>query len=233
MEYQLIKSRTTYALGTVKDAWVLCFHEFFPLFIAWAASLAGPVLLLGLGVVVGGVADRMMGFKHAAWGTLGGLLVPGLLIGWLWAGWIYVSLKVARSVPVKFSDIFRPLGQTLSAFVVLVISSTLIGLLSFLVIPGALLFLKWQLAPYYIVDRGYGPIKALKQSWEDTKTIFIPLVLLDLIFFGLHTASAVTVFGPFLCHMALAVATAVVYSKWLIDDNNPEYRKLEEQIKER
>lgn len=228
MTYQLIKRRTTYALGTLKESWILCFKEFFPLFLSWGASLAGPVLLLGIGVVTGGIIDKMMGFKHAAWATLAGLLIPGMLIGWLWAGWIFISLKVARDIPVKMGDIFRPLGQTLSALVVLVITSILIGLGSFLVIPGALLFLKWQLAPYYIVDRGYGPIEALKQSWEDTRTLFIPLAILDLCFVGLSALSAAMIFGPFLCHMALAVATALVYSKWLTDENNPEYPQIEE-----
>lgn len=228
MSYQLIKRRTFYALETLKDSCLLCLKEFFPLFLAWGASQAGPVLLLLIGVVAGGLFDWSAGFRHGGWGTLAGLLIPGLLLGWLWGGWIFVSLKVARGIPVKFGDIFRPLNQALSCLVVLSITSVLIGLGSFLVVPGALLFLKWQLAPFYVIDRNYGPIRALKESWNDTKTLFIPLALLDLCFVGIQAASAATIFGPVMCFMAQGVATAIVYSKWLIDENNPEYPQIED-----
>lgn len=230
MSYQLIKRRTFYALETLKDSCMLCLKEFFPLFLTWGASQAVPVILLVVGVIAGGILDFSNGFRVAAWGTLAGLLIPGFVLGCLWGGWIHVSLKVARGIPIKFSDIFRPPNQILSCLVVLAITSVLIGLGSFLVVPGALLFLKWQLAPYYIVDRNYGPIRAMKESWNDTKRLFIPLALLDLCFVGIEAASAATIFAPIMCFMAMGVATAIVYSKWLIDENNPEYPQIEDDF---
>lgn len=223
MPNELMKRRANYALETMRESWVLSFRQFFPLFLAWAASLAGPVFLLGLGLLGGGLIDHMMGSRSAGLATLIGFIVPGFLIGWLYAGWILVSLKVARGLNVKMVDMFRPLPQTLAASGVLVLTTICIGLTSWLVIPAALLFLKWQLAPYYVVDRGYGTIQAMKQSWHDTDRIFAPLAILDLIFFGIQWVSGVTFVGPFLCHMALAVASALVYSRWLSDENNPEF----------
>lgn len=226
VDTELLKRRGMYALDTMRLAWILTFKQFMPLFIGWAASLGGPVLMLGLGVFVGALMDHAI-FHHAAWFTLIFTLIPGLLIGWMYAGWILISLKVAREIAPRFSDLFRPLPVALNAGVVLVIVTVCSGLLGMIpvigILPAAALFLKWQLAPYYVIDRGYGPMQALQQSWADTDRLFAPLVILDLIFCGLTFLSGFTIVGPFLCHMALAVASAVVYTRWLADPNNPEY----------
>ncbi|HEY9783998.1 MAG TPA: hypothetical protein V6D17_01260 [Candidatus Obscuribacterales bacterium] len=218
-QFPVAKKYSIYSLSVLKDSWILSLKQFFPLFGAWLVSLGGPILILVLGVFGGLAIDHLWGFKHAGPATLVGILLPGLFIGCFWAGWALVSLKIARRLPVRMRDLIRPPNQMLSALVALCITSTLIGLGMFLIVPGALLFLKWQLAPYYIIDRNYGPIQALKESWRDTDQLFVPLGILDLIFFGLHTLSSVTIFGPVMCHMALAVATALVYNNWLGDEN--------------
>jgi uncharacterized membrane protein len=225
----LARKRTTYALGTYCETWVTCVRRFFPLFLAWGVSGALPVAILLVTVIMGGFLDWRSGFGHPAWWTVLGLLIPGIFIGGLWAGWNYVALKVVRGIPVKASDIFRPLPQTLSALVALSISSVLIGLgtIAF-VIPGALLFLRFQLAAFYIVDRNYGPIQALKQSWHDTERVFIPLGMLDLLMLGTATLTAPTAFGPLMSHLAGTVSSAYVYSKWLTDENNPDFPQIED-----
>ena len=219
------KERVFYALGTLKDSWVLTIRRFFPLFLSWALSLFFPFVLLALGLFFGLMADHMADREVGIW-TLSGLLVPGALIGWMWAGWNLVCLKVARGIEVRWTDLFRPVSQILSALVVLVLSSTCISLLSLLVVPGALLFLKWQLAPFYIVDRNYGPIQALNASWRDTDRVFVPLALLDLAFFGLNTVTAPLVFGPVLCCLAMGVASALVFNKWLADEAHPDLKVI-------
>jgi hypothetical protein len=228
MDLAITKDRTTYALNTFKDSWLSCIPSFIPLVLAWAASLLGPCILLGVGVACGQIFDHMvLHAREASWGTLIGLVVPGSLIAWLWAGWIYVTLKVARGMPVQFMDIVRPLNQALSAAVVLIISTVCIGLTSWTVIVSAYLFSRWQLAPYYVVDRNFGPLHALKRSWSDTESIFIPLAIMDLCFFGLHLLTAATVFGPCACFIAAGVASAIVYSRWLTDPDNPAFKITE------
>lgn len=195
------------------------------------------MLILVFGVIAGQIFDQTkwgaaiawgsIGSYFVGWGTFAGFAAPFLLIGWLWAGWILVSLKIARGIDLKMTDLIRPIPQTSSAFVVLLISTVCIAALSPLVIPSALLFLKWQLAPFYIVDRNYGPIQALKQSWKDTDMLFVPLLMLDLLFVGVQALTAATVFGPLICHIGMTVATAIVYSQWLIDEENPDLPKLE------
>ncbi|MDZ4834142.1 MAG: hypothetical protein SGJ27_10235 [Candidatus Melainabacteria bacterium] len=225
----LAKRRTTYAIATFCDTWVVSVRRFFPLFLAWGVSGALPVAILIVTVIMGGVFDWKAGFGHPAWGTVVGMLIPAVFIGGLWAGWNYIALKVVRGIPVRASDIFRPMNQTLSALVALAISSVLIGIgTALFVVPGALLFLRFQLTAFYIVDRNYGPIQALKQSWDDTERVFVQLGLLDLMMLGVGTLSAPLIFGPLMVHIASTVASAEVYSKWLTDENNPDFPKLED-----
>jgi hypothetical protein len=226
----LVKDRAFYALDTLKESWLLTAKRFFPLFLSWALSLGFPVALIIFGGIAGGIADHMAGSRTAGFFTLIGLLIPGALIGWMWAGWNLICLKVARGIDTRMSDLIRPLPQILSAFVVLVISTICIGALSWLVIPGALLFLKWQLAPFYIVDRNYGPFQAMKASWHDTDRVFIPLALLDLAFVGLSMASTPLIFGPILCTLAMGVASAIVYNAWLADESHPDLKTQLEEI---
>lgn len=234
LDLALNKDRLVYAVGTLKDSFVLTIRRFFPLFLSWGLSLFVPCLLLAVGVVGGLMADHAAGNSQAGIWTLLGLVIPGALIGWMWAGWNLVCLKVVRGLEVRWTDLFRPIGQILSAFMVLILSTTCIGLLSFLVIPGALLFLKWQLAPFYIVDRNYGPLQALNASWRDTDRVFVPLALLDLAFFGLHTISAPLIFGPILCGLAMGVASAIVYNSWLADEAHPDMKVInEDPLKEK
>lgn len=233
MGTELMKRRAIYAAETLRDSAVLTFKQFFPLLGAWALTVAVPVGVLFFGIMAAMMADRMAGFREGGFATLA-VLVSGIaVLGALFAGWIVISLKVARGLACKMSDLIRPVPQIMSAFVVLLITTSLVGIGSFLIIPGALLFLKWQLAPYYVVDRGYGPIQALKQSWSDTDRIFWPLAILDLIFLGLSSASGFTLIGPAICNMALAVASAIVYNKWLTDENNPEFAKDAAMIEQR
>jgi hypothetical protein len=242
MKYQIVKRRTAYAIETFMESWVLSARRFFPLFGAWILTLAGPVFLFIVGVMVGLFFDQStmgsalawgsVGSVFVGWGTFLGFLLPGMMIGWLYASWIMVSLKIARGLDLKPFDLVRPLPQTLSAFAVLLITTICFSALSVLIVPAALLFLKWQLAPFYIVDRGYGPIKALKQSWKDTDINFIPLLLLDLMFVAVQALTAATVFGPLICHIGLTVATAIVYSRWLVDENNPELQQIADSCSE-
>jgi len=195
-------------------------------------SGALPVAVMVVTVITGGLLDWKVGATHPSWWTLAGILIPGVVMGWLWAGWHFVALKVARGIPVKFADFFRPVRQSFSALIALCITGPLIGLGMLLVIPGAFLFLRWQLTPFYIVDRNYGPIKAMKQSWHDTEILFMSLGALDLAMWGVGLITAPTIFGPLLSHMSSTVAAALAYSKWLTDENNPEFAKIEDSLHE-
>lgn len=227
MKYEIIKREAVYSLGILPDALIMTIRQFFPLFGTWFLAIGAPVIMLIVFVIIGAVIDWQTGASTASWGTLGALLLSAGLIGSFWTGWAQVTLKVARGVPTKFSDIFRSPAQIWSGLIAVTVSSLLIGLGSLLVIPGALLFLRWQLAPFYIVDQKCGPMEALKRSWRDTDRVLLPLIVLDLIFVGLSALSTCLIIGPVVVNMALGVASALVYCKWLTDNeapwNHPEF----------
>lgn len=233
MGYEITKDKAVYAVDTLKQSATLTLQNIMPLLLAWVVSLAGPVVLLAIMAPVGALIDHALGFRTAGLGTLVGLLIPGVMIGGFYAGWIYVCLKASRGQRITKEDMFRPLDQMLSAFAVLVITTVCCGLLSFTVVIPAFLFLKWQLAPYYIVDRGLGPIQALKQSWSDTNPIFIQLAILDLILFAAQFALGFTIFIPIFVHLALSVASAIVYTRWLPDSGRGELGKSNTSLSQR
>ncbi len=220
-KFEVVKRESIYSLGILPETLALTTKQFFPLFGTWFLSIGMPVVAAIVLIVLACVLDWQLGATAASWGTLAGLLISAGIIGSFWAGWAHVTLKVARGVKTKFTDILRPPGQIVSGLIAVALSSFLIGLGSILVIPGALLFLRWQLAPFYIVDQNCGPIEALKRSWHATDRILLPLIVLDLIFVGLTALSGFLLIGPIVVNMALGVASALVYCKWLTDEDAP------------
>ena len=55
-----------------------------------------------------------------------------------------------------------------------------------LIVPGIILAIGWQFAPYLVVEQGAGPIDALKRSWELTRGNRWTLFLLGLALIGLN-----------------------------------------------
>ena len=198
---------------------MLSLQQFFPLVGAWIVSLFGPVALMGIGALLGIMIDKMIfHLRDPGPASLLGLLIPGLLIGGFYAGWIFITLKIARRDQVRMSFLFRPINQMFSAAAVLCLVTIAMAIPSALVVVSPILFLKFQLAPYYVVDQGYGPIQALKRSWQDTNRIFVPLAILDLALGGIALVSAFTFVGPFIVFIVQSVATAIVYTRWIMND---------------
>ena len=69
----------------------------------------------------------------------------------------------------------------------------------------------------------------MKQSWEDTDRLFVTLGLMDLLFAGVFSLIAATVFGPVALAMAFSMASALVYHRWLTDEEHPDMPRLEDE----
>lgn len=71
-----------------------------------------------------------------------------------------------------------------------------------LIVPGIIIITGYGLAPYAVIDRGMGPIEALKESWHITKGYKWQLLLLFLAIIGINLlgllalAVGVLVSGP-------------------------------------
>jgi uncharacterized membrane protein len=219
MELEVVKKAGIHSFEVFKQAWLLGARKFIPLVIAWFLTLPLPLFIGAVLFLLGLMADRLMGAHGPGWATVLASAVLLIMIGWCWAGWNYVCLKIARGISPRFSDLFRPVSQCSSGFLALMVTSVAIGLgMMCFVLPGAYLFLKFQFTPFYIVDRDMGPLEAMKQSWRDTDQLFVPLALMDLMFWSLHFISGAIFIGPFLCFMAHQVANAIAFNKWLADE---------------
>ncbi|MBS2005286.1 MAG: hypothetical protein JST44_27490, partial [Cyanobacteria bacterium SZAS LIN-5] len=121
----------------------------------------------------------------------------------------------------NLGHLFRPFSQMFSAAMVLILSTIATALPSFTVIGAIVspvIFLKFQLAPCFAVDQGLGPIESMKRSWKETNRIWIPLAILDLCFFAISTALGFTLIVPFAVFMVQGVATALVYDRWVMNE---------------
>ena len=84
-----------------------------------------------------------------------------------------------------------------------------------LVAPGVILMVRLQFYQYLVVDKNFGPVRALKQSWEMTKGAFWTLVLFWLSIVGINVLGIVALGIGLLW----SVPTSVLAAGWV-------YRRL-------
>lgn len=136
----------------------------------------------------------------------------------LFTGYVRITIDAVRSTPevglvaapqaprprlaLLFSQGRRVLGTTAVMFLlVLAIGAGLV----LLVVPGVVIALSATFTLHLMVDRGLGPIAALKESWRITRGHWLRL----LGFYGI--ALCVFVAGLLACGVGLVVAVPVVY----------------------
>ena len=128
-----------------------------------------------------------------------------------------ISLRHYDKKPVQISDIFRThnvffrflLGALLYHLIVIV------GLV-LLIVPGIIWSIQFKFYIYFIVDKGAGPIEALKMSSRITKgakwdLFWFNVTLVGILILGL----AAFVVGLFVAIPLIMVSTAHVYRKLL------------------
>lgn len=109
---------------------------------------------------------------------------------------------------VTLADLWHP-----SLFWNYAIAAVLYGLivvigLILLIIPGIVLMLAYWFTPYIVVDRGLGPLEALKESARITKGRRLDLFLLLLAVLGLNIIGAILLFVGLL--VSIPVTTLAV-----------------------
>ena len=143
-------------------------------------------------------------------GVFLGLLGAGGLIGWVLqaffqAGFTKMYVTAARGGTPELTQVFSggPRFAAMLGGMILHMLAVVIGML-FLIVPGVILALGLGLYPYFIVDRGMGPVEALKASWDATTGHKANLFVLGFYSFG------VMLLGLAACCVGMLPAIAVV-----------------------
>lgn len=96
------------------------------------------------------------------------VMVGGLVLGsFLWVGQIRVGLAAARQEPFDFNLFFSGADRLVPMMVMTVLAylGVIFGML-LLIVPGIIVALGWALSGPLVVDAGYSPMEALRESWE-------------------------------------------------------------------
>ena len=130
-------------------------------------------------------------------------------------GLIKIALKFNDNQKVDYKDLF----SGTKVFWKYVGGSILYGLIVFagfllLIIPGIIWSIKFQYYSYLIIDKGLGPIDALKQSSTITQGLKWDLLVFNLALIGVLILGFLALFvGLFWAIPTNMLATAYVYRK--------------------
>lgn len=124
----------------------------------------------------------------------------------IFMGFIKITLKMLNWEKPKFIDLFSCIHLIFKSFFASLIYYLIVFVgLIFLFIPGIYIAVKYQFYEYFIVDKEYGPIKALNESSKITEGVKWELIKLNIVcaiidilgflflFFGLVVAVPITV----------------------------------------
>lgn len=130
-------------------------------------------------------------------------------------GIIKVTLKFSDNQSVSFSDLFNSYGLFWKYLGGLILYSMIVmGGVILLIIPGIIWAIRFQYYNYFIVDKGLGPIEALKQSWRITRGNAWNLFTFGLLLGLLSIAGALAlVIGLLFTVPTTMVAMAYVFRK--------------------
>lgn len=131
-------------------------------------------------------------------------------------GVIRIQTLLADSKEAKFSDIWVINRKLFFNFILASSLSGLIVLGGFilLIIPGIIFSLKLMFVPYFVVDKGLGPIEAVKASWNATKGNLLEISFLGILSILVVIAGILALFiGLFWAVPTTMVAQAYVYRK--------------------
>jgi len=130
-------------------------------------------------------------------------------------GLIRTSLKISNKEKGDIFDLFNCLPLFFKYFFASVVY-TLICICGFilLIVPGFIWSIQFGLFGYFMIDKGFGPIKALKASSAATKGSKGDLFVLYFILFGINLLGFLAlVLGLFVTVPVTMIASVYVYRK--------------------
>jgi uncharacterized membrane protein len=142
------------------------------------------------------------------------LRLVGMVLSLLMSiGLIHIALRFVDQQSARLGDLFARASVFFPYLAVSLLVGIIVGIgLVLLVIPGIYLGLRFQFAPYLVVDRGIGPLAALAQSGDLTRGVKLRLLGFDLLLVLAWLVGAlVLIVGLLVAMPTIILATAHVY----------------------
>jgi uncharacterized membrane protein len=174
----------------------------------WAFMLGALVIVM----LVSGITDALIaqtsGMMFASLKVLGFLLQT--LVG---MGLVYITLAVYDKKDVKYADWFNPVDKYLNyLFVTILVTLAVVGGLILFIVPGIIVAVALMFAPYLVIDKGFGPVEAIKKSWGMSKGYRGQLFLFVLAIIAINIVGAIAaIIGLLVTIPVTTFATVHIY----------------------
>ncbi len=143
-------------------------------------------------------------------------IIWSLLEAVVFMGLVKIALDLHDKKPVKFSDLFMSYPLLLKYVVANILYSFAVTIgIVLLIVPGVILALRLQYFSYLIVDKNFGIIESLQESWNMTRGATWNLFLLWLLLVGILLVGVMV----FVVGLLVAVPVIMLANTWI-------YRKL-------
>lgn len=222
MQQILVKTEKISIQDALSRGWQGTQQQFLPLLgvivTAWAIPLTIGFVCFLLGLFI----PKDQSFLDACWKGITGIIcfIVGMLLE---MGMIRVQLKVLDGFRPRVADLFEGNHN----FVKFITSNVCYNFLTFwgylmLFVPGLIISLSMQFAPYFIVDKEIGPIESLRASWIASRKARVNLFLVGLLFHFMQSLGFLVLFiGLIPINMIISLAKADLY-KQLLEHTSPE-----------
>jgi membrane-anchored glycerophosphoryl diester phosphodiesterase (GDPDase) len=130
-------------------------------------------------------------------------------------GLVKIALKLVSNQVPSLDDLYnhyplfwKYLGGSILTFLIV------LGGIILLIIPGVIFGIRLQFVSYLIIDKGMGPIEAIKKSWQVTRGNTIRLLFFGLTLAGINILGALALLVGLLWTIPTStLASAHVYKK--------------------
>jgi len=186
----------------------------------WQTTKANFGFLLGF-MILGWILQMIPNYASEV--TKDSALISFILIIVSWVvsiivgiGFVKTGLRLCNNEKGEFSDLYSHWNLFWPFFAMSILNGlAVMGGILLLIIPGIILAIRLQFAPYLVVEKGSGPIEALKQSWALTQGLTIKLFLFGLVGFFINIAGALCLFvGLFVSVPVTWLGALYVYKKF-------------------
>lgn len=130
-------------------------------------------------------------------------------------GLVKITIEFVENRKPKLSDLYREYPLFFKYLAGAILAGVIVGIgFILLIIPGIIFSVKLKFVGFLIIDKGLGPIEAIKQSWKITKGQVWNLILLSLALTGLNILGMLAFLVGLLWTIPTSsIAEAYVYRK--------------------